>query len=200
MKTEHRIRACRSVVRQYLAVGVAGLLAVSTLQDAQAQMCQGGGGMGMGGRMGGGAGGRGGGAGGGQGGGGGAGMMQMLQMAQQAQQVRAMQQQQSLLAAMRQQQARMQQPAGQQLGLQQASAAQRARAGGSFSEARRNRFRQSRATRTLRMQRLAQDAASNTAPSGRTTNGQRGSTTEARQINAATSRSLTSQLARLTGR
>ena len=159
MKTQYEIRARRSATRRYLAIALAGLLAASSLQDADAQMCPGGG-MGGGGRMGGGMGGRGGGPGGGQAGGGAAGMMQMLQMAQQAQQARAMQQQ-SLLAAMRQQQMRMQQLTGQQQRIQLAST-DVTRSGRTFSEARRNRFRHSRRANRTRQARRPQAATETT--------------------------------------
>ena len=127
MHKTHRIRTYRCAVRRCLTVAVAGVLALSTLQDASAQMCQGSGGMdGGGGRMGG-----------GQGGGGGAGMMQMMQVAQQAQ---AMQQQQAMLAVMQ----RRQQLAAQQQSNRPIAPSQTTRSGRSYSEARRNRFRRAR--------------------------------------------------------
>lgn len=191
-KTQHGIRARRSPVRRCLTITLVGLLTASAAQDVDAQVCQGGG-MGGGGRMGGGQGGRGG----GRAGGGAAGMMQMLQMAQQAQQARAMQQQ-SALAAMRQQQLRMQQLSGQQQRLQPSSSTDVARSGRSFSEARRNRFRQSRAVRAARMQRLARNSSATTEPDERTTDEQRSTATRNRRNDGLTASSVASQLARFT--
>lgn len=187
MKTQHGIRARRSPVRRCLTITLVGLLTASAAQDVDAQVCQGGG-MSGGGRMGGGP------AGGGPAGGGAAGMMQMLQMAQQA---RAMQQQ-SLLAAMRQQQLRMQQLSGQQQRLQPSSSTDVARSGRSFSEARRNRFRQSRAVRAARMQRLARNSSATTEPDERTTDEQRSTATRNRRNDGLTASSVASQLARFT--
>gem|GEM_PF-2096679 len=160
----HKTRKIRSVVRRCLTVAVAGVLAVSTLQDANAQMCQRGGMGGGGGRMAGG--GRGGVMGQGQGAGGAAGMMQMMQMAQQAQVMqRQAMQQQAMFAAMRQQRMRQQSMSMQQLAAQSAAGTQPTRSGRQYSTARRNRFSQSRSA-SVSLPDVASRAASTQQTSG----------------------------------